>query len=420
MKKLLLLIVSLLLLVSCGNSGSSSGSSGPVEVVIWHTLTEHHVENLQAIIDDFNAAHEGEIVVVAQAQPLENFDAKVIQAVRNGEGPDIIFSYPSLASEFVLDDLLVNLTPYIEDPDTGIPDFYDELTSGVVAEVSQWDGNIYLIPIIKTGEILFYNKTLFDELGLSEPKTWSDLEAAAKVISEHTGKPAFGFDSLTDGATAMIIQSGATYLDADTKTVGFNSAAAAAALQKYADGVQAGYFRLVGEDQYFSNPFGSEAVAMYIGSSAGVDFVLSAVDGKFEVGYAPLPQEGPVKYANSWGTSAIIFKSDAATEAAAFQFVKYFTSTEVNAKWAIGYGAITPYKSAQELDSFKEYVEAKPVIGVLVESLKNVGYVPSLPGSTEVRNELGKAAEQACGGLMDAQTALDQAKEAADSALSQY
>ncbi len=34
--------------------------------------------------------------------------------------------------------------------------------------------------------------------------------------------------------------------------------------------MKSGDFRLVGEDVFFSGPFGSQAVASYIGSSAGV------------------------------------------------------------------------------------------------------------------------------------------------------
>ena len=41
-------------------------------------------------------------------------------------------------------------------------------------------------------------------------------------------------------------------------------------LNWFADLVKSGDFRLVGEDVFFSGPFGSQAVASYIGSSAGV------------------------------------------------------------------------------------------------------------------------------------------------------
>ncbi|MDR1794449.1 MAG: extracellular solute-binding protein [Erysipelotrichaceae bacterium] len=417
-KRLLLLLAVVLMTALFGCSEKKAAQDGPVEVVVWHTLTDHHAAAYQAMVDDFNALHEGEIKVVVQPQPLQDFDAKVAQAVANGEGPDLISAYPTNASDYVEDGLILNFTPYIDDPEIGIPNFRDELSESIIAEISQWDeGSIYLIPNIKTGEVLFYNKTLFDELGLAAPKTWTDVENAAKAITAVTGKPAFGFDSLIDGLTAMFIQGGADYIDTESKTVLFNTPESVKRLEWFGKGVQEGYFRLVGEDQYFSNPFGSQAVAMYIGSSAGIDFVLSAVDGKFEVGIVGLPQEGPVEYANSWGGGMMVFKSDEATEKAAYLFVKYQIQPEINAKYAVDFGATTPYKSSLEQPVFIEYRDANPVVPALMDTISHVGYLPSIQGSNDVRTEIGKAGESVATGLMSAQEALDAAEAACNEAL---
>ena len=87
-------------------------------------------------------------------------------------------------------------------------------------------------------------------------------------------------------------------------------------LQWFADGVQAGYFRLVGEDQYFSNPFGSQAVASYIGSSAGISYVQAAIGDAFELGCVPIPQEGPVKYISQWASNYVCLSRMKPTPAA--------------------------------------------------------------------------------------------------------
>ena len=63
-------------------------------------------------------------------------------------------------------------------------------------------------------------------------------------------------------------------------------------LNWFADLVKSGDFRLVGEDVFFSGPFGSQAVASYIGSSAGVSYVELAVNDTFEIGCVPIPKHG--------------------------------------------------------------------------------------------------------------------------------
>ena len=413
-KKIIVLVITMLLfsLVGCG-SNKGKDDSTKTEIVLWHTLTDHHAAKLQEIVDRYNATID-DYVIVLQAQPLQDYEAKVMQAVRNGTGPDIVFAFPTAAANYLEDALIVNYSEFLDDETIGIPDFKDSLPAAVYDEITQWDGNVYLIPVLKTGEVLFYNKTLLDSLGFDAPETWSDVEEISRAALAETGKPGFGFDSVIDGVTALIIQAGSGYIDADKKEVVFANDIAAGRLQWFGDLVKEGVFRLVGEDTYFSNPFGSQAVAMYVGSSAGYEFVLSAIDGAFDLGITGLPQEGPNKYASSWGSNLMIFKSTPEKEKAAYEFIKYFISPEVNAEWVVAFGGVSPYYATQEVDVHKDYIANNPVAEALMKTLENVGYLPSITGSTTVRNELGKAAEEVATGLKEALQALIDAANASN------
>ena len=184
----------------------------PIEIVIWNTWSDHHVEAFQQILDDFNAEHPN-ITVIQQPQPLADYSAKVMQAVREGEGPDIINTFPSEAANYIDEGLIVNLSEYIDDPEIGIPGFEDMLPAAAYETVTQWDGNVYLLPLALYGEVFYVNKTLFDDLGLAIPTSWKELEEAGLVIYEETGKPAFGFDSEIDGFQVLIMQNGSGYIN---------------------------------------------------------------------------------------------------------------------------------------------------------------------------------------------------------------
>jgi len=95
--------------------------TSPVEVVMWHTLSDHHQEALQRIVDDFNTMHPFATVVL-QSHPRADFESKVMQAVRNNVGPDMISAFANDASNYIADDKLVNFTPYLNDPAIGIPE----------------------------------------------------------------------------------------------------------------------------------------------------------------------------------------------------------------------------------------------------------------------------------------------------------
>ena len=62
-----------------------------------NTYTDAHEEALLKVVDSFNASQD-EYEVVAEQQPYSEFDAKLMQAVRNGTGPDMVTMFPSDAS----------------------------------------------------------------------------------------------------------------------------------------------------------------------------------------------------------------------------------------------------------------------------------------------------------------------------------
>jgi multiple sugar transport system substrate-binding protein len=378
--------------------------------VVWNTWADHHVEGFQAIIDAFNASHP-QIKVVQQPQPLADYEAKVMQAVREGAGPDMINTFPTVAANYYDEGMIVNLSEYIDDPQIGIPGFKDLLAPGVYQEITQWDGNVYLVPTSVGGEVFYYNKTLYDRLGLKAPATWKELEENSRIIAADTGKPAFGFDSEIDGFQLLISQNGSEYIDPETMTVKYNNPVAVEQLTWFSDLVKEGVFRLVGEDVYFSNPFGSQAVASYIGSPAGIGFVLSAVDGQFELGVAPIPQGGERKYTSSWGGGYMIFTTTEAKQRAAFEFLKYLLEPEVLGPWDAAFGVVPAYQSAINTPEFQALLETNLAIKASSEQIQYVGYLPAVKGSAAIRQVIGRAVNSAATGVMTPEDALQVAEQ---------
>ena len=71
-----------------------------------------------------------------------------------------------------------------------------------------------------TGPLLFVNKTIYDELGLTLPTTWDELKANSKKIYEEKNIVGFAVDSATDFATILILQShDGAYVDLANKKV---------------------------------------------------------------------------------------------------------------------------------------------------------------------------------------------------------
>ncbi len=409
---LLSTVLVVMLLTACNGKQNSSKPDGDsqqkaekTKVVYWHTYTDQHEQALLKIINSFNSSQD-KYEVVAEQQPYSEIDSKLLQAVRNGIGPDIVNMFPSDAVNYIKDGLMVDLAPFINDADNGIPNFKDNMPAGIYKEITQFgDDSIYLFPLTTVGEVLFYNKTMFDKHGLEAPKTWTDVEEYSKIIYKKEGIPGFGTDSITDTYQCLLMQAGSGYIDAKKMAMDIDENIAKAKLNWFTDGVKSGYFRLVGEDMFFSNPFGSQAVASYIGSSAGASYVFSAVGDAFEVGCVPIPQEGPVKYISQWGNNFVCLSKDDSQARGAYEFIKYFTSKDVIVDWAIAFGSIPVFNDAVKSDKYQEFAKSSIVTTALMEEIQYVGMLPSIIGSKNVRTEIDKMLQSVALGSMDADTA---------------
>ncbi|MDR2259223.1 MAG: extracellular solute-binding protein, partial [Treponema sp.] len=392
-----------------GGQRSGGQQEGRTQIVVWHTYSDHHTQALDKIIGNFNASQD-RFTVTAQPQPLTDYYPKLMQAVRNGTGPDFAALFPSEAINYIPDGLLVDMRTYLNDPEIGIPNFKERISPGLYSELTQWDqGAIYLFPALTTGEVLFYNKTLYDELGLKVPATWKQLEENSRIIYQKKGIPGFGTDSIIDTYQCLIIQNGSEYINPNSRTVGFNNNIGLEQLTWFANGVKEGIFRLVGEDQYFSNPFGSGVVGSYIGSSAGVDFVRGAVADKFEFACVPIPQtEGGKPYISSWGGGYAIFKSTEEKHRGAYEFLKYMTQPEVLAAWAIAFGGVPVYSDALNTPEFQAYQRENIAVKALADEVGIIGFLPSVRGSSSVRQYVDRMIQSASTGRQTPGQALEE------------
>jgi len=57
------------------------------------------------------------------------------------------------------------------------------------AEANQVDGKLYSMPSFADAQFLYYRKDLFEKHGLTPPKTWEEMVAAAKKITAAEGDP---------------------------------------------------------------------------------------------------------------------------------------------------------------------------------------------------------------------------------------
>ncbi len=397
---------------------TGTGGGAKQKVSIWHTFTKEQEEYLNQAAADFNASQEAIEVEVLQ-QPYSGFTDTVKSAVVEGIGPDIIFNYASEAASYVKPGLVADLSQYIYDPEIGIEGFEEALSKGVLeGEVLGFeDGLIHYVPAYTTGPIIFYNKTLFDELNLQVPTTWEELEEVGKAVKEAKNIPVIGFDALTDLLQMFIMETeGAGYIDVENKAVLFDTPEVRAKLQWLADMVKEGYALIQPSGDYFSADFNSGIVASYFGSSAGYPYI---EPNGFEFAMAPAPAQ---TWFPSWNRGPIVFyyKDDARAEAA-YEFVKYFISADVNAGWARAITALAPYSWTKDTEAYKAYLAedslAVDALMAVEANLDKAGSLPAVEGANVVRNAISDAIKKAALGEMTVDEAWTEAVTVSNAAL---
>ncbi len=353
------------------------------EITFWHAMGGGQGEALENLVADFEKEHPNIKVNLQNQGNYGDLNQVLVATMQSpSDLPTITQAYPDWMLQFEDSNLVTDLTDMVKGED-GVED-YDDILPGLREEIER-DGKIMGLPFNKSTEVLWYNKTLFDELDLKVPKNYDELKEVSKKIYEEKNIPGVGFDSLPNFYATYLHNKG---LEMD-KDLDITSSKSAEAVNYYLDGIKDGYFRIAGTDQYMSGPFANEQVGAYIGSNAGEVYVKDGVEDKFEYNAAIYPAESSVQQ----GTNIYMFdNADDAQKKAAFEFLKYLTSKEAQIKFALDTGYMPIRKSALEDSEYKDSDSA--IAPILADATKNLYSRPLIPGSQQAYNDVGSTLEQ--------------------------
>ena len=389
-KKLIALTLSLGLLTGCGTKGAETSNedivteiTSPVEITFWHAMNGELEKSLQKLTDEFMAQNSNITVTLQNQSSYPDLQQKITVTVASPKDlPTLTQAYPDWMFNPIQDGLVTDLAPYIENETLKFDNYEDILPS--LREAATIDGKIYGMPFNKSTEVIWYNKTLFDELGLKAPTNYDELVQVAKTIKEKKGIPGAGFDSLNNYYTTFLKSEGKIF----DNNFDVTSEESAKAFNYYLEGVKEGYFRIAGTDKYLSGPFGNETVGMYVGSNAGENFVKQGVGDKFEVGAAPYPTNASLQQ----GTDLYVFASATPEQkTAAYEFLKFLTSKEKQIQWGIETGYMPIRQSAIESDEYKN--SGSLIAPILADATKNLYTNPVMTGADAAYREAGTVLE---------------------------
>ena len=300
-----------------------------------------------------------------------------------GTQPNIAYCYPDHVALYNLAQVVATLDNLIASQETvtradgtteilGLTDEQKaDFIEGYYNEGMQFgDGLMYTMPLSKSTEVLYYNKTFFDENGLTVPTTWEEMEAVCAKIKEiDPNSIPLGYDSEANWFITMCEQYGSPYTSATGDHFLFNNEQNRAFVKMFREWYQKGYLTtqtLYGA--YTSGLFVSTTETksyMSIGSSAGATYQRPAAnaDGTypFEVGIATIPQVSEDnRKVISQGPSVCIFEKENPQEVvASWLFVKFLT-TNVNfqAEFSMASGYVPVLKSVSDNEVYAAFLDS--------------------------------------------------------------
>lgn len=209
-----------------GKGNSDSGKT--LTVAIWDSGQK---DGLDQIIEDFTAATgvRAEIQVVTWDQYWTLLEA----GASGGDLPDVFWMHSNEAERYMKNDILMDLTDRIG---ASVKLEMDKFPSEI-RELYQYEGKVYAIPKDVDTIALWYNKTLFDQAGLSYPDeswTWDDYYEAAVALTKEDGSQygtAMSPTNNQDGWMNIVYSMGGRVISEDKKSSGFDDPATVAAME---------------------------------------------------------------------------------------------------------------------------------------------------------------------------------------------
>lgn len=362
----------------------STLTTEPIEITLWHSngSTIEGAMNLYAT--EFKELYPN--ITVNIVKNGENYDAlrqNTVSAIKGGTLPNIVQGYPDHVAEYITNNAVISVNPYIDHPVWGFDptvadDTFEDILWKYRNENSQYtaDGEYYSLPFNKSTEVMIYNQDAVDALiaagKLTEfPETWQDLFAvsaefeaiapgfidsygaklgltAAEIQTAKDQFVPYSYDSEENAFITLIRQWGGAYTTIDSERKGvalYNSEEAIAMLTYFNTHRNELTLPANWLSDYASDIFKKGQTFMTIGSTGGAYYNTPAViNGEylfnFEVAPIPYNKDMPqYQTAIQQGTNLSLTNTGTDQEKlASWLFLKFLNSKEVQRDFTLKTG----------------------------------------------------------------------------------
>ena len=382
--RFLIVILCSVFLLSCGQRADHY-------IVFWHALGGPLGDALNEMIYDFNREHP---YIRIRAISMGNYQAlsqKLMASIQAGNQPDLSQVFESWTANLVSGGALLALNDFI-DRDEEFRENIDDIFP-VFLESVTIDGKIWSFPFNKSVRVMFYNKDFFfrNDLDYNEPpRTWEEyLELCLLFTVDTTGDgrinqwgTSFGTDMWR--FENLLLQAGGHIMNEDYTQPMFHSSEGIEALNFFDRLLNIDKTAYLSAGHEAQNHFLAQNIVFVEGSSVSYVYMRDS-EILFNLGIAPIPVFRTERNIISGTNIAIFDKGNPEKEAAAWEFIKWFTEPKQTAKFS----ALTYYmpvrRSAFEEESIQRMISEHPGLKDVYNQLEHATFEPQTPAWFEFR-----------------------------------
>lgn len=312
-------------------------------VTIW-SKDRHDADYVQSKIDAYNATNTDNIEVQYSIYS-DNYVQAVDMAIQSGDVPDVLVFQDQVFTKYYLNGQWADLYPLIDD------EMKEYFSSVIFKDYNDIDGKLYFIPTTGTTCRLFYNKEIFERVGLpGAPETLEQMvEYAEKITSELSKEGIYGFAQNMKSASSALNRSLFIGMERESGMVdGFNFAKGEYDFMPYAETLRL-WTKLLSDDCAFPGcesldidplrtQFANGKIGMYfsyVHAEPGVYANQFPMDSE-KWGVAPIPTVGGKVVGKQYfsGTSSYLLNAHSEHLEDAF---KAYKAIFTNEDYLIGY-----------------------------------------------------------------------------------
>lgn len=381
-----------------------------IEFEFWHAMGGRAGGAVNDIADRFNKSQDKYRVTTIYQGRYDSLSQKLIASLYARRNPAASQMYPGWTTRFLKYGYLQPVEDFVKnDPDFGEDDLNDffpvMIAENTMPDPKTGEKKLTTLPFNKSVYVLYVNQSKMNELGWEDPpKTWDefrDLAAAMTEMPEGAAQPeVYGFASrpYIEDFTVQAFAAGTQLFDEENNEILIDSEPAMEAMRFLrslttgSGGQAVGYI----DSNYLSGPFGSGRIGMFIASTASMPYNDMAVGNKFiwNAYRVPSRNEETEGMTLMQGTNVGIFGNRPEDEKrAAWELLKFMTSTETMAEFANSTGYMPVRRSAKLVSPLKERLETEERYANAVETLEHAAFEPRRMFWESVRSTVSREVE---------------------------